>query len=113
MVLSMPLALTPWIAGLPAVMFLLSFAMFVAAGFIILSIGYATHVFSAAHAGLIAGLGAGSWGALVAIFMPIFGRLFDQQQHPLSFGVAALAPMAGYSLWYFANRRADRSFALS
>lgn len=103
--LSLPLALTVWISSLPAVMCLLTFAMFVASGFIILSIGYATQVFSSGHAGLIAGLGAGAWGALVGVFMPLFGRLFDLEHYGLAFTIAAAAPAGGYLLWCASNRK--------
>ena len=102
--LSLPLALTPLAASLGPVMFLLTFAMFVAAGFVILSVGYATRVFSVAHAGLIAGLGAGSWGAAVALAMPLLGRLFDQGRYSLAFLLAALAPLAGFAVWRLVNR---------
>lgn len=105
MVLSLSLAATVWISSLAAVMFLLTFGMFVAAGFIILSVGYATHVFSSGHAGLIAGLGAGAWGALVAVFMPLFGRLLDLEYYGLAFAIAATAPASGYFLWYLANQK--------
>ncbi|MDP3001172.1 MAG: MFS transporter, partial [Bryobacterales bacterium] len=76
-VLSLPLAFTARIAPFPAVMALMFFSMFVAAGFIILSMSYATRVYSSSHAGLIAGVGAGAWSALVALVMPVFGRLLD------------------------------------
>jgi ACS family hexuronate transporter-like MFS transporter len=97
--LSLPLALTPYAGSLPLVMFELFFAMFVAAGFVILSIAYATDVFSSEDSGLIAGLGAGAWSAAVALIMPVFGRLFDQQRYELAFLIAALFPVAGYVLW--------------
>jgi ACS family hexuronate transporter-like MFS transporter len=99
MVLSLPLALTPFAPSIPLVMFELFFAMFVAAGFVILSIAYASDVFSSENAGLVAGLGAGSWSAVVALVMPVFGRMFDQQQYQTAFLVAALFPVAGYVLW--------------
>jgi ACS family hexuronate transporter-like MFS transporter len=98
-VLSLPLALTPFSSSIPLVMFELFFAMFVAAGFVILSIAYASDVFSSEDAGLIAGLGAGSSSAVVALVMPVFGRMFDQQQYQTAFLVAALFPVAGYVLW--------------
>ena len=88
----------------------LFFAMFIAAGFVILSIAYATDVFSSGYAGLIAGAGAGSWSAVVALAMPVFGRLFDENRFDAAFLLAAAFPMAGYAAWsLLANvRRADR-----
>jgi predicted MFS family arabinose efflux permease len=73
--------------------------MFVAAAFIIVPVAYATHVFSSAHAGLIAGLCAGAWSAVVAVAMPIFGRLFDRGRFDAGFLLAAIVPLAGYALW--------------
>jgi predicted MFS family arabinose efflux permease len=99
MLLSLPLALTPYVSSLPLVMFELFFAMFVAAGYVILSIAYATDVFAAEDSGLIAGLGAGSWSAAVALIMPVFGRMFDQQRYEAAFLIAAFFPVAGYALW--------------
>jgi MFS transporter, ACS family, hexuronate transporter len=99
MVLSLPLAAAPRLPQLPLLMFELFFAMFVASGFVILSIADATDVFSADHSGLIAGLGAGSWSAVVGLVMPAFGRLFDQQRYDTAFAVAAVFPIAGYGVW--------------
>ncbi|MBL8293905.1 MAG: MFS transporter [Bryobacterales bacterium] len=104
MLFSLPLALVTSITAYPVVLFQLFFAMFAAAGFVIVPISYATRVFSAANAGLIAGLGAGSWGAFVALVMPFFGRLFDQQHYSLAFLLASLFPAIGYTIWSLINR---------
>ena len=77
-------------------------AMFVAAGFIIVGIAYATHAFSARQSGFIAGIGAGSWSAVVALTMPLFGRLFDAHDHARAFVIAATIPVAGFALWWSA-----------
>jgi ACS family hexuronate transporter-like MFS transporter len=95
----LPLALVPSLSSRPAVMALLMFAMFIAAGFIILGIAYVTRVFSTAHAALLAGIGAGSWSAVVALMMPTVGRLFDAHRPAPAFTLAALLPMLGFSLW--------------
>jgi ACS family hexuronate transporter-like MFS transporter len=99
-VLSLPLALVARIAPFPLVMAGMFFSMFVAAGFIILSMSYATRVYSSSHAGLIAGIGAGAWSALVALVMPVFGRLLDLHAWDAAFGLAALLPVAGFAGWY-------------
>lgn len=103
-ILSVPLAAAPAAGPVWLVMFALFFAMFVAAGYVILSIAYATEVFSAKHAGFIAGAGAGSWSALVALVMPSFGRLFDSRDYGPAFLLAALAPVLGTATWYVLNR---------
>jgi ACS family hexuronate transporter-like MFS transporter len=109
MILSLPLAITPWVASFSVVMVLMFFAMFIAAGFVIITIAYATQVYSAAHAGLIAGLGAGSWSAAVALMMPVFGRLFDLRRFDASFALAACLPVLGYLGWLGADRMAARA----
>ena len=97
--LSLPLALVPRISAFPLVLVELFLAMFMAAGFVIVAIAYATRVYSTEHSGWIAGIGAGSWGAVVAVMMPIFGRLFDLHRYNLAFALAAVFPVAGYLLW--------------
>jgi ACS family hexuronate transporter-like MFS transporter len=105
--LNLPFALVPRLPGAGAVMAGLFLAMFVAAGFIILPVAYATYVYSADHAGLIAGVGAGSWSAAVAVFMPWFGRLFDQHNYTAAFAIAAAIPVLGYALWMHLSRPAE------
>jgi len=73
--------------------------MFSCAGLVVLAVAYVTGVFASSQAGLLAGLGAGSWGAVVALMMPIFGRMFDHAQYALSFQIAALFPLVGWLLW--------------
>ena len=99
LLLSLPLA---WMHSLPtgelvlAEMFL---AMFALAGFVVLSVAYVTRVFPADHAGLLSGIGAGSWSAVVALISPWLGHLFDLHNYELAFRVATLFPIAGYVLW--------------
>jgi ACS family hexuronate transporter-like MFS transporter len=97
--LSLPLAIVPHVASFALVMLMLFFAMFVTSGFIIGSIAYATSRYSQNHAGLIAGLGAGSWSAVLAIVMPGVGRLFDLHSYNAAFAAASIFPIAGYAVW--------------
>jgi ACS family hexuronate transporter-like MFS transporter len=102
--LSFPLALAPRLVSLPLVMALLFLAMFAASGFIILTVGWATRVYSADHSGLIAGLGAGAWSLMVAIIMPVFGRLFDQARFGAGFALASGFPALGFASWWALSR---------
>ncbi|MGZ3425922.1 MAG: MFS transporter [Polyangia bacterium] len=101
------LALTPSLPRLALVMTELFFAMFVAAGFVIVGIAYATHTFSARQSGFIAGIGAGSWSALVALAMPLFGHWFDAHVWSRAFFLAALLPLGGCALWWAIDQRAS------
>lgn len=109
--LSLPLALVPRISNEWLFMLALLFSMFVAAGFIMLSISYATEAFSTDASGLIAGAGAGAWSAAVAVFMPYIGRLFDAGRFDFAFVVSAAVPTAGWLLWMGCDRAAQRRAA--
>jgi MFS transporter, ACS family, hexuronate transporter len=111
MLLSLPLALAPRLPTYGLVLAQLFFSMFAASGFLILPIAYATHVYSRAHSGLIAGLGAGAWSAAVGVVMPVFGRMFDMHRTGAAFALAAFFPIAGYAIWVWANRPDDRTTA--
>lgn len=99
MILSLNLIAVPYAPAVWMVMAGLFFAMFVAAGFIILPIAHATEVFPQSQSGFIAGAGAGSWSAVVALLMPVFGRMFDQGRYDQAFLLAAVFPAAGYAGW--------------
>jgi ACS family hexuronate transporter-like MFS transporter len=98
-ILNLAFAAVPLVDSTAAVLLLMFLAMFVASGFVVLSIGYATEVYSIDHAGLIAGAGAGSWSALVALAMPLFGRMFDQHHYAQAFWIATAVPMVGWVGW--------------
>jgi MFS transporter, ACS family, hexuronate transporter len=88
-----------------AVLLVLWLEMFSCAGLVVLAVAYVSNEFPSSQAGLLAGLGAGSWGAVVAIMMPFFGRMFDHSQYALAFQIAALFPIAGYALWRILQTR--------
>ena len=104
MIAGLPLALLPRVDSFSLVMSGLFLAMFVAAGFIILPISYASSIYSTEHSGFIAGAGAGAWSAVVAVVMPLFGRLFDRQYYDAAFLLAAGFPVLGFALWWLFSR---------
>lgn len=106
MLLSLVFAAVPRMPGVMPVLAALFLAMFVAAGFVVLSVAYAIHVYDSGHAGLLAGIGAGSWSLAVAIAMPIFGRLFDLHSYGAAFAIAAAIPVAGFAGWRGLSLRA-------
>jgi MFS transporter, ACS family, hexuronate transporter len=99
MVLSLPLAAVARVNSFEGALALMFAAMFIAAGFIIGGVAYATSHYSTVHSGWIAGVGAGTWSAVVGSVMPMTGRLFDQHRYNAAFGIAALFPVLGYLLW--------------
>jgi ACS family hexuronate transporter-like MFS transporter len=104
-VLNLAFAAVPLVGSTAGVLLLMFLEMFVAAGFIQLSVAYATSVYSGDHAGLIAGVGAGSWSAVVAVAMPLFGRLFDQHRYAEAFWIVTAVPVAGWAGWLTLRRR--------
>ncbi|MBI5086859.1 MAG: MFS transporter [Acidobacteria bacterium] len=102
--MTLPLAFGARIESFPLLLALLFWAMFVAGGNVIVSISYATQVFTTSHAGLIAGLGAGAWSAFVALSMPWFGRLLDARAWEAAFLTATAVPMCGFAFWLWVNR---------
>jgi ACS family hexuronate transporter-like MFS transporter len=99
MLLSLPLAgvgLVNSFEGVLAIMFLV---MFMASAFIIGAVAYATSHYSTKHSGWLAGVGAGTWSAVVGGVMPMMGRLFDQHRYEAAFAIAAMFPVLGYILW--------------
>jgi ACS family hexuronate transporter-like MFS transporter len=104
--LGLPLAGVPALPGVAVALAAFCLATFVAAGFIIVGLAYAAQVFSTRDAGLIAGIGAGSWSAVVALLMPWFGRLFDRHAYALAFALATAAPVLGLTVWSAVELRA-------
>jgi ACS family hexuronate transporter-like MFS transporter len=96
---TLPLAFGARISSFAWLLALLFWAMFIAGGNVIVSLSYATRVVAPDHAGLLAGLGAGSWSAFVAVAMPFFGRLMDQRAWEAAFLAATAIPVAGFLLW--------------
>jgi len=99
--LNLAFAAVPFLSSLAAVMCLMFLAMFVSSGFVVLSVSYATEIFSSRHSGLIAGAGAGSWSCMVALMMPFFGRLFDQHRYQPAFLIVTAIPVLGYAGWMY------------
>ena len=97
--LNFAFAAIPLLKSTAAVLALMFLALFVSSGFVVLSVAWATGVYSADHAGLIAGAGAGSWSAMVAVAMPIFGRMFDRHQYAWAFWIATAVPVIGWAAW--------------
>jgi ACS family hexuronate transporter-like MFS transporter len=103
--LMLPLAAIPHWDSFGGALALMFFTMFIGGGFIISAMSYVTRVFASDRAGLIAGLGAGSWSLIVAILAPGFGRLFDQRAYAAAFALSALVPIIGYAAFHILSKR--------
>jgi len=108
-VLQLPLAAVTWITSPALVMIVFFWSMFVAAGFIVVALRAASRVYPAEQSSMVAGLGAGTWSALVAVLLPLLGRWFDQQRYTETFLFVTLVPVVGTALWLWLTRRRDAS----
>jgi ACS family hexuronate transporter-like MFS transporter len=103
--LSLPLAATPLVRSLPGVLGLLFFSTFVSTGFVIVALAEVTRRHGSEHSAYLAGLGAGSWSGVMALMMPMFGRLFDRGAYGSAYAIASAAPVLGWLLWRLAASR--------
>jgi MFS transporter, ACS family, hexuronate transporter len=98
--LGLPLAWIGLTDSIGIALALLFLGMFAAAGFIVASLNYLATCFGAERSGLLAGLAAGSWSALVALAMPFLGRLIDRGMFFEIFAGFAGMPALAMSVWW-------------
>jgi ACS family hexuronate transporter-like MFS transporter len=99
-VLSLPFAATAWFRSRAAVLALLFLGTFTAAGYVIASLAEVTRKHAPDHAATLAGLGAGSWSAVIAVVMPLFGRLLDAGAYGTTYVIGAAAPFVALVAWH-------------
>ena len=98
-ILGLPLGAVTWITSPALVMIVFFWSMFVAAGFIVWRCARPPQAYPAGQTSMVAGLGAGTWSALVAVLLPLLGRWFDQQRYTETFLLVTLVPVLGTVLW--------------
>jgi MFS transporter, ACS family, aldohexuronate transporter len=87
--------MTSWVAALA----LFSWGMFIAVGFIVLSLHVAARAYPRDETGKVAGIGSGAWSAVVALLLLAYGPLFDRQEYAAVFVSLSLVPILGTALW--------------
>jgi ACS family hexuronate transporter-like MFS transporter len=97
-VLTLPFAATPFVRPLPAVLGLMFLQMFVSAGFVMVSLSEVTHTSGRSHSAFLSGIGAGAWSGLMAIVMPVFGKLFDRSEYGAAYAIATLCPILAWAI---------------
>lgn len=103
-VLGLPLGFTPLAQNAAVALAIFVWTTFIAAGIVVFSLRSGAMTYPPEQTSLVAGIGAGSWSALVAVVMPIFGRWFDQKDYGLTFGTICAIPVIGMLLWVFFSR---------
>jgi MFS family permease len=108
MLLPLPFAAIPAVHSKVLALAILFYCLFVGCGFTMGALAYAAREYPASHSGLITGLGGGAFSALVALEMPVVGRLFDLHRYDLAFAVVPLIAMAGYPAWRVLDAKAGK-----
>ena len=103
-VLSLPLALVTHTDLRLAVLALFFWGMFIAVGFITLSLHVAAHAYPQDQTGMVAGIGSGAWGAFQAAVLPLYGHWFDQKWYELTWSSMILLPLLGTAVWLAISR---------
>lgn len=80
-------------------MLLFFVAMFIAGGFVVLSLSHGMEMQQAANTGFLAGFCISSWSLITAVVMPLFGSMFDHGHYTRSFWLVAMLPVLGVILW--------------
>ena len=98
--LGLPLVAVPEFKNSAAVLGLMFWSMFVASGFIVVSLRTSVLAYRKQQTGLVAGIGAGSWSALVAMVLPSLGHMFDMKHYANAYLFCAVVPVIGTFCWW-------------
>lgn len=98
--LGLPLIAVPGFRNAAIVLGLMFWAMFVASGFVVVSLRTSALAYPKEQTGLVAGIGAGSWSALVAMVLPSLGHMFDVQHYANAFLFCGVVPVVGTVCWW-------------
>ncbi len=98
--LGLPLIAVPEFRNSAVVLALMFWAMFIASGYVVVSLRTSAMVYPKEQTGLVAGIGAGSWSALVAMVLPSLGHMFDMKHYANAFLFAGIVPVFGTLCWW-------------
>ena len=94
----------PYLQALPYAliftMLLFFIAMFIAGGFVVLTLAHGMAMQRERNTGFLAGFCVGAWSLATAFLMPIIGHMFDGGRYTLSFWTVAMFPVLGTLLWW-------------
>ena len=99
-ILGLPLILVPTFKNSALVLGLMFWSMFVASGFVVIALRTGALAYPREQVGLVAGIGAGSWSAVVAAVLPSLGHMFDVKHYANAFLFCGLVPVIGAFCWW-------------
>ncbi len=98
--LALPCSAVSWFSSSAAALALLSATMFAAAGFTVVTLRIGALAYAPEQRSMAAGIASGSFSAVVAMVLPIGGRLFDQHLYGSAFSLVAFLPVTGTVIWW-------------
>ena len=103
-ILAIPVAAVPWSNSGPIVLLLFFWSMFITGGFQMLALRTGARAYPRERTALAGGTASGAWSAVAAMVLPLLGRWFDQQRYVAIFGLVAIMPLVGTTLWLWLSR---------
>jgi MFS transporter, ACS family, aldohexuronate transporter len=110
--LTLPLMLVTLTTSRAAVLALFFWGLFIAVGFITLSLHVAARAYPREQSAMVAGIGSGSWGAVLALVMLVYGRWFDLKWYGATFVSLTLIPLLGTALWLLMTAKVRKPLAV-
>jgi MFS transporter, ACS family, aldohexuronate transporter len=105
--LALPSMLVTKTNSVPLVIALLFWSTFIADGFVVTSLRVGMRIYQKDRTGLVAGIGSGSWSAVQALVLPVYGWMVDQRSFGMIFVTMSLLPVLGTALWFWLSRSPD------
>lgn len=103
-VLALPSALVTLTHSLSIVLALFFWSTFVADGFVVLSLRVGSHLYPRSQTAMVGGIGSGSWSAVLAVVLLVYGHWFDRGWYGAIFISMSLLPAVGTVLWLWLSR---------
>jgi ACS family hexuronate transporter-like MFS transporter len=83
-----------------ATMALFYVQMFLAGGFVVLSLSDGMNVQRKENSGFLAGAAISSWAGITGLLTPVLGHFFDHHEYAKGFWLVAWLPVVGTVLWW-------------
>lgn len=98
--LVLPLATVHLFNSVTIAIALLTFGLFASGGLIVVTLRTGALAYASDQRSMAAGIASSSFSAAVALTLPICGFLFDRQLFSTAFGMVALLPIIGATIWW-------------
>jgi MFS transporter, ACS family, hexuronate transporter len=109
--LVLPLAAVHLFASAATAIALLTFSLFAAGGLVVVTLRTGALAYPHDQRSMAAGIASSSFSAAVALTLPICGHLFDRRLYTEAFGLVALLPIVGATIWWLFPVRPAESAA--